>query len=141
MQTDYKHLYKLAAEKHGTPEQLYKDLGNFVFSQLYKEMRRPQKLILKLRGVGKWILRRKRMKYIIENFPLDHDHYEQNSEHLSSYTLFKYENKKEIHELFEQRLQDYDHYIQQREETRKIRYATQVPIQPSEGKEERHKSS
>lgn len=139
MQTDYKQIYKMAADKHGMPEQLYKDLGNFVFAELYAKLRKPPTLIMKLRGIGQWHLRRKRMKAILEIFPLDHERYEK--EEFSKYTLFKYENKKEIHEIFKKRLEDYDRYIELRDEIRKKRHETQTVIPPVDRSDERHKSS
>jgi hypothetical protein len=128
MQSDCKTLYRLASEKNDVPEQLYKDLGNFVFKKLYDKLKRPESLILKLKGVGQWYLRRARMKYIIDNYPVRED--------IPEEELYKYENTIETQRLFKERLKDYDEYIALRDEIRKIRYETQVLLQPDHGEDQ-----
>lgn len=128
MQSDHKEVYKLTSERTGKPEQLYKDIGNFVFAKLYSEMRKPKKLIIKLKGVGSWHLRRKRMRIIVDMFP---PNFEKKQEDFTTELAFlKSENKKEIYQIFKDRLQDYEKYIELRDQTRKIRYATQTIIPP-----------
>jgi len=120
MQADLKEISKLTAAKTKRSEQLYKDVGNFVFASLYTHMRKPSTLIAKVRGIGSWYLRRNRMRIIIENFPLD---MEKTLENAAS--IFKYENKKELRQIFKDRLKDYEEYIKLRDEIRKQRHVTQ----------------
>lgn len=127
MQSDYKEIYKLTAQRTGVPEQLYKDLGNFVFADLYGFFKRPSHLIIKLKGVGSWHLRRKRMKIVLEHFPI-----EDRQVPTSPLEIFKYENKKEIQAIFAERLKEYDKYIEIRDEVRKIRHKTQVLLTPKQ---------
>lgn len=130
MQSDYKQIYKMTSERTKVDEQVYKDIGNFVFATLNGLLRRPPSLILKLRGVGMWHLRKKRMKIIHDIFPPDFDR--KPEEFTSEYGIMKYENKKEIHALFKARLEDYDKYLAERDAVREIRRKTQVLLKPNE---------
>lgn len=139
MQSDWKEIYKLTAKRTGENEQIYKDIGNFVFTHLYYNMRRPESLIIKLKGVGTWYLRRMRMRAIVEMFPPD---FEKTREDFDSpFGFLKNENKKEIYEVFKQRLEDYERYIQMRNEIRKVRYETQTLLEPLDGKDDSGASS
>lgn len=122
----------MAAEKHDISEQIYKDIGNFVFAALYAEMRRPSKLILKLKGVGFWYLRKKRMEIVLKEYPLDYSKTE--TDFSSKFGLFKYENKKEIHNIFKLRLQEYEQFIADRNEVRKLRNEPKALLGPTDGK-------
>ena len=62
MQSDYKELVKLTSWRTGVNEQIYKDLCNFLFAKTAEEMKKPKNLIIRLRGVGSWFLRMKRLK-------------------------------------------------------------------------------
>ena len=130
MQSDYKQIYKIAAEENNISEQLYKDLGNFVFAALYAEMRKPSKLILKLKGVGFWYLRKKRMEIVLREYPMDYSKTE--TDFSSKFGLFKYESKKEIHSIFKSRLHDYQEFITERNEVRKLRYESQTLLGSSD---------
>jgi hypothetical protein len=129
MQSDPKEIYKLTAERTGKSEQVYKDIGNFVFAKLYSELRKPKKLIIKLKGVGNWELRRKRMRIAIDMFPPNFER--QKEDFPSEVEFLKNENKKELHQIFKERLKDYDEFIKLRDEIRKVRNETQTIIPPA----------
>lgn len=131
MQSDWKQIYKLTAERTGVSEQIYKDLGNFVFAALYKTLRRPPSLIIKLKGIGYWYMRRQRMQIVLDYYPID-----ENKEVSNPLELFKYENKKEIQEIFKERLKEYEQYIKERDEVRRLRNATEIPVRPDNWKHE-----
>ena len=115
MQSDYKEIYKLTAKRTSKNEVLYKDIGNFVFTELYNMLRKPNSLIIKLKGIGFWFLRRKRLAGVIKLYPAD---YEKKQEDFSSeYGFLKNENKKEIHALFMERLKDYEEYAEEKEKS------------------------
>lgn len=123
MQTDNKELYRLAALKTGKSEETYKEIGNLVFSELSKKMKNPESLILKVKGVGSWHLRRSRIEYFVENYiPKDE----------GAPILLRDENRKEIFEAFKKRIEDYKKFIELRNEIRTIRYARQKLIETSE---------
>lgn len=128
MQSDYKRIYKLTSERTQIDEQVYKDIGNAVFSSLNSLFRRPPSLILKLRGIGSWHLRKKRMQIIHDIFPPNFERKEE--DFTSEYGILKYENKKEIHQLFKDRLKDYDRYLSLRDSIRETRRKTQNLLIP-----------
>lgn len=128
MQSDNHQIYKLTAERTGKPSSLYKELGTCVFSCLYKHLRRPKSLITKLKGVGTWYLRRERIRILLEVFPPDFEKKPEDFKHPLS--LVEHENKLEIFKIFTERMKEYDEYIEQRNETRKKRYETEVLLTP-----------
>lgn len=131
MQSNTNEIYKITAKRTGKSEQSYKDIGNFIFSELYKEQKRPSKLIIKLKGLGSFFLRKKRVEEIMKCYP---EEFSRTKEDFSSERQFlKYENKKEIHEIFTERLKDYEEYLQERNQIRKKRYETQVLLEPDQG--------
>ena len=130
MQTDHRLLYKMAEERFGEKEQQYKDIGNYIFASLYSNLRRPPCLILKLKGVGSWHLRKKRMKAVVELFPPDFE--KKKEDFPTDLGFLKHENKVEIHHIFTERLKEYDEYIKERDEVRKIRYGTQTILKKQE---------
>ncbi len=132
MQSSIKEIYQQTAERTGESEQTYKDIGNFVFASLNAHFRKPPTLILKLRGVGSWHLRRKRMQIITETFP---PNFEKKTEDLSEHTITKWEDKVELYYLFMARLAEYDKYIALRDSIREIRYKTQQLLTPDKDEE------
>lgn len=133
MQSDCKEVYKLTAARTGKSEQVYKDIGNFIFAKLYSELKNPKKLIIKLKGVGSFQLRRKRMRITVDMFP---PNLERKPEDFPSETEFlKNENKKELHRIFKERLEDYDKFVKLRDELRKVRYENPTIIPPIDREE------
>ena len=69
------------------------------------------------------------MQTIIDIFPPNFD---KTAEDFSSkYGITAHENKVELHHLFVARLKDYDSYIADRDQVRKVRYATQTLLKPN----------
>lgn len=131
MQTDYKQIYKELSLKSGKPEQLYKDIGTFVFQETTRMMKNPTSLIIKLKGIGNWHLRRKRMMIVIE----EDKNYEDEKDLSEFETESSYENYKDRHKryhIFKERLKEYDDYISLRNEIRLKRWETQFPLSPNE---------
>ncbi len=120
MQSDWKEVYKLTSKRTGKSEQQYKDLGNFVFASLANHLRKPMSLITKLRGVGTWYMRKKRIKKVIDDFPPNFERTEE--EFTSTYGFLKNENKKEMYLLFSDRLKEYDRYMEKKEKIKKVRH-------------------
>ena len=133
MQADNKEIYRLTSERTKESEELYKEVGGFVFTALYKEIRKPNSLIINLKGVGRWHLRRKRIDYFVNNFiPEDPS---------TSFRLLNDENRAEICEIFKERSKDYERYVALRDEIRKIRHASQKLIETSQDNLGERKSS
>lgn len=128
MQSDYKEIYKLTAKRTGKNEILYKDVGNFVFAELYSMFRKPNSLIIKLKGIGFWFLRRKRLYHAIEKTPAN---YEKTREDFSTdYSFEKNEAKKDLHELLIERIKEYNEYVEIKKQIRIERNKTQVLVNP-----------
>lgn len=128
MQSDWKEIYRLTAEKTGKSEQTYKEIGNAVFLELYKKLRRPQSLILRLKGIGYWYMRKQRMEMLLAAFPPNWIKTEEDFKHPMQY--LKNENKKEIFTLFEERVKEYQEYIKERDKVREKRHETQILLNP-----------
>lgn len=128
MQTDWKIAYKLTSERTGKSEKLYKDIGDYVFKELWSCLRRPKSLITKLKGIGFWFLRKKRMEATIKIYPIDYDKTREDFKH--DLDFLKYENKREIYELFKKRLIDYEEYITLKKEIKALRHGTKILLEP-----------
>lgn len=128
MQSETKHIYKQTAERTGEDEQTYKDIGNTIFTYLNGKLRKPPSLIIKLKGVGSWYLRKKRMQIIVDVFPPDPERTEFESE----YGILRHENKVELFNLFKERLKDYEKYLEIRNQIRTKRRETQKLLEPTE---------
>lgn len=126
MQSDYKQIYKLTSQKTGKPEQVYKDIGNFVFANLLKNIKRPKTLIIKLKGVGSWYLGKTKMEKKVNDF--DPDKPVRVNEWAESLGIFPHENKIEMINIFKDRLKDYEEYLDIRNEVREKRYKNQKLI-------------
>ena len=126
MQSDHKEIYRLTAKRTDKAEQTYKDLGNFVFASLAANLRKPKSLIIKLKGVGSWYLRKRRMVVAVAQ----REPYIDRKQFDTEDQLREWLEKKEIYNIFKARLKDYDEYIKNRDEVRKIRYENQVPLEP-----------
>lgn len=125
MQSNLKQIYKLTAQRTNKEEQAYKDLGNFVFSALYKSLRRPTSLITKLKGVGTWYLRKKRMQEFKCPDPAKKP--EETAYYLE---IIDYNNKLEMFTIFTERLKEYEEYTKLKQEIRKQRNEFQTLLEP-----------
>lgn len=133
MQSDWKEIYKLTAKRTGKSEDTYKDIGNFIFQRLSRELKRPKSLIIKLKGVGFWYLRRLRVKMALENFPPDYDKKPEDFKH--PLAALMHENKVEIFTLFKERMKDYETYIEERKQIRSTRNESDTLLE-SDNKED-----
>lgn len=102
MQSDKNEIYKITAERTGELAELYKNVGDFIFKALADQMRRPQSIIIKLKGLGYWYLRKSRMDAVADQrIPYKHD--------------------AELQSIFKERLKEYNKYIEIRNEIRRKR--------------------
>ena len=122
MQSDNNEIYKITSQRTGQSQELYKDLGNFVFKALADGMKKPKSIILKLKGLGYWYLRKSRMEVAVKmetREPLP-----TGIEHIDNIARTGYENRLEMKDHFRDRLVDYEKYIEVRNNVRRIRYGT-----------------
>lgn len=68
MQWESNHIYAKVAKDTGKDEAFIKALGNFVQKKLVDELKQPRKLIISVKGIGRWFLRRKRMQDAYDKF-------------------------------------------------------------------------
>lgn len=130
MQSDHKQVYNLTAKRTGKNEQMYKDLGNFVFTELSSILKKPKSLIIKLKGIGSWHLRKKRLEIFTSNYS-DWEIDEFSSEDSIKFSI----ERKEQHELFLERLKEYEEYMTIKKELRIKRNEVQVLLKPDTGKD------
>lgn len=140
MQSDHKQIYKLTSERTGKSEQLYKDLGNFVFTETNRLLRKPKSLVLKLKGIGSWYLRRKRMQIVIDTCA--HRIIEKARDTFVSDKMYEeYLEKKEQYLNFVDRLKDYEEYTEIKKEVKKKRIEAEILPKPNKGKDDSSESS
>lgn len=142
MQSTSKEIYKITAARTGRDEQLYKDIGNFIQKETVKHLKRPKTLIIKLKGIGFWFLRKTRMEKALSFFPKEYED-EGFVEFEASRPFLNVENKREIYNVLKNRLKDYERYLEvkQQVKTKKNEFTEQVSRETSENKPEEHSSS
>lgn len=133
MQSDYREICKITSSRTGKSEQLYRDLSNFIFADLAKNIRRPKTLIIKLKGIGFWFLRKKKILDYIK-FP---PHYDKKREDFTHDILWNAnEQRKELFVLFAERLKEYDKFLEKKSKIKSIRQKTQNIVIPDDNSEE-----
>lgn len=140
MQTNHLDIYKMLALEKGKNEQTYKDIGSFIFKETAKMLKEPTSLILKLKGIGSWHLRKKRMEIVVnewEDRSIKRDRSEFPSD--DAYSIWLEKHLRYIN--FQQRLLEYDRYLSIKKQIREKRYETQTLLEPLDGEEQRFKSS
>jgi len=130
----------MTSERTGKSEQMYKDLGSFVFKETAKALKKPTTLILKLKGLGSWHLRRRRMQIILGEWD-ERAKVKTREEFNSDVTFNLYLERHALVKIFEDRLKDYERYLSIKKEIREKRYETQTLLKPIDGSDERFKSS
>lgn len=140
MQTNHLDIYKMLAEENGGNEQLYKDIGSFIFKETASMIKNPESLILKLKGIGSWHLRKKRMEIVVNEWT-DRAKIKTREDFSSEVAYMNYLDKHTQYMNFKERLEEYDRYLQLKQEIRKKRHETQILLEPDNGEDERFKSS
>lgn len=140
MQTNHLDIYKTLAKETGDSEQMYKDIGSFVFRETSQMLKEPTSLILKLKGVGSWHLRKKRLEIVVNEWT-ERGKIRMRNEFSSDLAYGIYLEKHLQYINFQERLKEYEKYLSLKKQIREKRYATQVLLQPNNGEDERFKSS
>jgi hypothetical protein len=116
MQFESKHVYQEVTRKKGEDLAYVEALGNFVQKALADELRGPRKLIISLKGIGRWFLRKKVMEDSYNRISKlnPHDFIPENKE-----------NTQERHELWQnylktlkERLDDYIPFLERKQDAR-----------------------
>lgn len=131
MQSDHKQIVKMTSERTGKSEQMYRDISSFVFTEVQQLLKKPKSLILKLKGVGSWRLRKKRMDIVVEEYrePLV-------DEFTSIQSLLEFKERRERYEMFKERLKEYNEYLTIKKQVRLKRNETQVLLRPNKGEDQ-----
>lgn len=140
MQTNYLDIYNALAAETGKSEQMFKDIGSFIFRETAQMLKEPTTLILKLKGVGSWHLRKKRLEIVVNEWT-DRAKVRSRDEFSSNVAYAAYLDKHLQYLNFQERLKDYERYLSIKKEIREKRYATQVLLEPNQREDERFKSS
>lgn len=127
----------MTAQKTGRNEQLLKDLGSFIFKETAALLKEPTSLILKLKGVGSWHLRKKRMEIVVNEWT-DRAKVKTREDFSSDSAYKTYKEKHEQYLLFQERLKDYEKYLSIKKDIRAKRFESQVLLEPKN--EEKFKS-
>lgn len=139
MQTNHLDIYKMVAEETGESEQLYKDIGSFVFKETASMIKDPESLILKLKGIGSWHLRKKRMEIVVNEWT-DRAKVKTREDFSSEASYLSYLEKHTQYMNFKERLEEYDRYLQLKQEIRQKRHETQILLSPQDDSDEKFKS-
>lgn len=140
MQTNHLDIYETLAKEKGKSEQTYKDIGSFIFRETSKMLKEPTSLILKLKGVGSWHLRKKRLEIVVNEWE-DRSVKRPREEFPSELAYSVYLEKHYRYINFQQRLKEYEKYLAIKKQIREKRYETQTLLEPLNREDERFKSS
>lgn len=124
MQTEQYELYRRVSEKHDIDYEKVKAVGLCVFKELYRQLHDPEKLIIKLKGVGYWYLRRQRM--IMYNEVNPPNELFKNSEDEVKRAI--YADAIRLRNILIARLEDYEKYLLVKETVNSERRKTQYLI-------------
>ncbi len=114
MQKTCNDIYSQVAQKYSLDTDMVKFVGDSVFAEVNIKLRKPSSLIIKIRHLGSFFMRRNNLlKYVARNEVKE-------LEEQIRYDL----------ELFKERVREYEKYIEKRDKLRKKRYETQEIIQP-----------
>lgn len=119
MQSNREEICKITSQRTGKEEQVYKDIWNFVFKQAASMLSDPKSLIIKLKGVGSWYLRKRRMEIVVSEFTEFEDR--PREEFDTDYGYNSYLERKIRYNVFVERLKDYEKYLVIRKEVREKR--------------------
>ena len=109
MQAESHHIYKKVFEKSGEDLDLITAIGDIIQKETAANLRRPENLIVKLRGVGSWYLRKKRMQSSYDN--------------LSKYegSKFREETEQYVARL-KARLEDYERFLEKKRQVKEAKH-------------------
>lgn len=134
MQSNHLDIYKMVAQETGKSQDTYKDIGSFIFKETARLLKEPNSLILKLKGIGSWHLRKKRMEIVVNEWT-DRSQLKTREEFTSD-SAFKEYNDKHIRYLnFQKRLKEYERYLSIKSEVRTKRNESQILLEPSKGED------
>jgi hypothetical protein len=118
---------------------MYKDIGSFIFRETTKMMNHPTSLIIKLKGVGSWHLRKRRMEIVMDEVPEIEAKTKEEYEGGMLYSDYLEKHRRAT--MFRERMPEYEKYLALKAEVNAKRRETQVLLEPNKGENGRFKSS
>jgi len=131
MQTSQQDIYLELSKEKEINEQVYKDIGSFVFRETAKMLKEPTSLILKLKGIGSWHLRKKRLDIVVNEWT-DRAEVKTREDFPSNMAYAAYLDKHLQYINFKERLEEYERYLSIKKEVREQRYKTQTLLAPTD---------
>lgn len=104
MQYTSKEIYKEVSEENNIPLNKVKLIGDIVFDELSKKIKSPNKIIIKIKGLGSFFLRKRKLENFIQS--------ENTKGELTDFKLV---------ETLEARLKEYEIYVQKKQKMQKLR--------------------
>ena len=117
MQADIKSICKKLSKEKGIDYDLLKAVGDTVFKYTGDVLKNPPNLIIYLKGIGRWYLRKQQMERKIEYLE---DYYKYSTGILPE-PLGKYWENKELKEKLESLLPVYQTYLSEKQQLRDLR--------------------
>lgn len=105
-----------------------------MFQETARMMKNPQTLIIKLKGIGNWYLRKKRMDIVVNEWT-DRSQVKVREDFTSDVAYEEYSEKHRRYIIFQERLKDYDAYLALKKEITDERRRTQVNMIPTPDEE------
>lgn len=117
MQADLNKICNKISKEKDIDLDLLKAISNSVFKELASVQKNPPNLILNLKGIGRWFLRKQQMERKIEYL----EEYYKYSTGEIPVPIGKYWENKELKESLERLLLIYDDYLLEKKEIRDMR--------------------
>lgn len=120
MQTVLSTVYKNVSESSQTDLNIVKSVGDQVFQSLLNNFKKPPSLILKVRGLGYFYMRKNKLLETLEKMKVTEDRVEAGN--LTSYETPEYlEERKKLKELLQKREQDYIRFLDKKKKIKELR--------------------
>ena len=117
MQADIKTICKKLSKEKNLDYDLLKAVGDTVFKHTGEVLKNPPNLIINLRGIGRWYLRKQQMERKIEYLE---DYYKYSTGVLPE-PIGKYWENKELKEKLESLLPKYQEYLEGKKKNLELR--------------------
>lgn len=130
MQALLNHIYKSVSIRSGKDYDLVKSVGDAVFKSLLYNIKHPSSLILKVKGIGSFYMRHKKLLLHIESyrdFYTNPENEKQKNAIIQNEEQFFLKQKQYLN-LFN-RVEDYKRYVAKKKIIREIRSKTQPLIE------------
>lgn len=136
MQRVINDVYKKVGEDTNKSYDLIKSVGDSVFKNLLANIKKPECLILKVKGLGSFYLRKAKLAAYIESYRRFYtDPTYERTQLAIQESPETYENKQKQYFNFCERLKDYDRYLDKKKIIKEIRNKTQPVIKPKDDDE------